>query len=304
VGALAAAVALAPAQPAAAKPSPQLVGCDASEPAQIPSFGDSGEVQPQELASPPEASILASFAIFRRGALPSDQLPPLNPASGLDYGLASYYPAYVRQLDLPATGGRAFVIPGFRLPYSIPPARCLSPLLGEPRAKLVEEARQLAAEPVYCIVETGTGKAVSLPECTPFARIDDGGRMFAADLSRERVIDLVPDGVASVRVVYRSGPPIVAGVSEDATIYEPPKALYKHAEKALKRRQRALARRLKSRYPHGKVPPRAAIRVYEQLLEAIDAQIEPLRVEWIGAAGAVIRTIPRPARTHGLEANL
>ncbi|HEV3045779.1 MAG TPA: hypothetical protein VGY13_00320 [Solirubrobacteraceae bacterium] len=296
--ALAAVVALASAQSAAARPSPHPVGCDASEPALLPSFTRGGEVQPQELASLPEASILASFAIFRRAASPSDQLPPLNPASGLDYGLASYYPAYVRQLDLPGTDGRAFVIPGFQLPYSIPPARCLSPSLGESRAKLVEEAKRLASEPVYCIVETGTGKAASLPECAPFARIDEGGRMFAADLSRERVIDLVPDGVASVRLVYRSGPPIVAGVSEDAIVYEPPKALYRHAEEALKRRRRGLSRKL------SKLPTLRAFRTYERLLESIDAAIEPVRVEWIGAAGTVVRTIPRPAPTHGLEANL
>jgi hypothetical protein len=87
---------------------------------------------PKALSTPLEATILSSFAIFRRSALPSNEPPARKPAArelarelSKDYELSSYYPAYVRQLTRFPNGRRYFVIPAFGRPEAVRPAHCL-----------------------------------------------------------------------------------------------------------------------------------------------------------------------------------
>jgi hypothetical protein len=91
-----------------------------------PAFSKRGLLGPQpappkQLSAPLDAAILSSFAIFRRLALPGDELSGLKPGGdGLDrelskvYELSGYYPAYVRQLTRLPDGRRYFGDPGVR----------------------------------------------------------------------------------------------------------------------------------------------------------------------------------------------
>ncbi len=71
-------------------------------------------------------------------------------------------------------------------------------------------------EPVFCIIEVGTNKNTPVPGCEPFAQVDESFGAFQVSdfLSREPTMELVPDGVASVRITYRDTAPIVAKLNK------------------------------------------------------------------------------------------
>lgn len=158
----------------------------------------------KELSTPLEATILSSFAVFRRSALPSDALSGLKPeGDGLDrelskvYELSGYYPAYVRQLTRLPDGRRYFVIPAYGRSEAVPPAHCL-PSGERERRVLVEEQHRRLVEAVDCIIEIGGNENAPSLGCEPFAAIDQSGRAFQPDLYKELIVELMPDGVASV----------------------------------------------------------------------------------------------------------
>jgi hypothetical protein len=250
---------------------------------------------PQELSTPLEASIVSSFAIFRRPALPSDAPPGSKLAGGelrrqlhQNYELARYYPAYVRELATFPNGRRYFVVPAFALPEAALPARCLST---QARRKLAERQHARSVEPVFCIIETGAPGSAPPQGCEPFAEIDEGVRAFeVSDLDGEHLseptIELVPDGVTSVRVTYESVPPLVLPVSENAFALTPPKAPNSPVDAELRRLLQTLTdqhvaetRRLK------------ALRRWDEIFR----RTRPARIEWLNAGGEVVRTLERPA---------
>jgi hypothetical protein len=265
-------------------------------------LGSEREAEPRALSGPLEASILDSFAVFRRAAQPSDQLPPFSSAgSDLDFELSSYYPAYVRQLfDLP-DGARYFVIPAFERPTQIPPARCLPKSLRSQRPKLVEEQRKLASEPVYCIVAIDAA-ASDGPQCEPFADVDAARMVFASGFSEAPVVALVPDGVASVRVVYPTGAPIVASVSENAFLLTPRKPPI-HLRELLERIAVGLRPGQQSKTKHSAKAKQLTTaqkrRIEKALAKRIAralAEAEPTTVEWLAADGALVRSISRATK--------
>ncbi len=256
-------------------------------------LGSEREAEPKELPGPLEASILSSFAVFRRAAQPSDQLPALSLAgSDLDSELSSYYPGYVRQLLELSDGSRYFAIPAFERPAHIPPAQCLPRSLRSQRPKLVEEQRKRASEPVYCIVRVGGGADLGGPECEPFAEVDEGLRVFESAFSQAPIVDLVPDGVASVRIVYRTGAPIVATVGENAFVFTPPKLLTQHLEKILSAVEPGRPAKAKHLT---KAQKRRIELAFEKRLERALAEAEPTKIEWLGAGGALLRGISPPS---------
>jgi len=182
----------------------------------------------KELSTPLEATILSSFTIFRRSALPSDALSEVKPeGDGLDrelskvYELSGYYPAYVRQLTRLPDGRRYFVIPAYGRSEAVLPAHCL-PAGERERRALVEEQHRRLVEPVDCIIEMGGSENAPPLGCEPFAAVDEAGRVFEPDLYKALIVELVPDGVASVRIAYRETTPIVVPVSENAFWFTPP----------------------------------------------------------------------------------
>ncbi len=242
----------------------------------------------KELSTPLDATILSSFAIFRRSASSGDELAGLKPGGdGLDrelskvYELSGYYPAYVRQLTRLPDGRRYFVIPAYGRSEAVPPAHCLP--AGERRV-LIEEQHRRLLEPVECIIEVGAGENASPPGCEPFAAIDEAGRVFQPDLTRELTVELAPDGVASVRIAYRETPPIVVPVSENAFWFTPPPPTPR-VEAELKRLEPSIFA------THLTQAQRR--RVTLQWDEAVD-ETEPTKIEWLDNASRPIRTISPP----------
>jgi len=246
---------------------------------------------PKELSTPLDATILSSFAIFRRSVLPSDELSGLKPGGdGLDrelsklYELSSYYPAYVRHLIRLPDGRRYFVIPAYGRSEAVVPAHCLAGGERE-RSALVEEQHRRLVEPVDCIIEVGGGENASPPGCEPFAAIDEGGRVFQADaLTKELIVELVPDGVASVRIAYRETPAIVVPVSENAFSFTPP-PLAPHVATELKRLEPKLFA------PH--LTPAQRRRVTLKWNQTVN-ETGPTKIEWLDSAGRLVRALSPP----------
>lgn len=252
---------------------------------------------PKELSTPLEAKILSSFAIFRRSALPGDEPYGLKPdGDGLDrelskiYELSDYYPAYVRQLARLSDGRRYFVIPAYGRSQAVLPAHCLPAgrlrvLFEEQRRALVEEQHRRLVEPVDCIIEVGGGENAPPRGCEPFAAINEGGRVFQSDaLTKEPTIELVPDGVASVRIAYPETPPIVVSVSENAFSFTPPPPTPR-VEAELKRLEPSIfATHL----------TQAQRRRFTLQWDKTVHETEPTKIEWLDDAGGLVRAISPP----------
>jgi hypothetical protein len=246
---------------------------------------------PKELSTPLDATILSSFAIFRRSALPSDELSGLKPGGdGLDrelsklYEILSYYPAYVRHLIRLPDGRRYFVIPAYGRSEAVVPAHCLA---GEERERsaLVEEQHRRLVEPVDCIIEVGGGENASPPGCEPFAAIDEGGRVFQADaLTKEPIVELVPDGVASVRIAYRETPAVVVPVSENAFMFTPPPPTP---------RVKAELKRLYPGVVATHLSKAQRRRITLQWDKTVD-ETEPTNIEWLNSSGVLVRALSPP----------
>ncbi len=194
------------------------------------------------------------------------------------YELASYQPAYVRRLQELA-GRRYFVVPAFAQ-FSMARAECLSRRVD--RAELLGEQRRRAAEPLYCFIAVPEQEGTS-PGCEPFAATGQSARVFAAsDVLREPQIELVPDGVAAVRITYRDHAPVVVAVSKNAFAFTPPAAPSGSAV-ALRQLQHLVLSGTPAQYNTAFI------------------QTDPTKLEWLNPVGAVIRTI-EPPRKASVEA--
>ena len=113
--------------------------------------------------------------------------------------------------------------------------------------------------------------------------------MFQSEsLIRHPIVELVPDGVASVRITYREAPPMVASVDENAFSFTPPPP-GPHASAELKR----LEPKVVSSHLTG-TQRRSIISQWNQAVN----QTAPTKIEWLDATGAVVRIInpPNPRR--------
>ena len=246
---------------------------------------------PKELSTPLQATVLASFAVFRRPELPSEEASPLSGAAGglarelhKDYELSAFYPAYVRQFSVLA-GDRGFlVVPGFGRPQAVPAAHCLP---AARRRVLLEQERRRVVEPVYCILAVGGGARAPLPGCESFAEVGESSRAFHVSdfLGGEPTLELIPDGVSLVRVSYRDAAPMVVPVKENAFLLTPPPAP----------RDRLDA------YLRGLLPRIAGEHVTKAQRVAATAEWNaafpgtyPARVEWLDGVRRVVRTISAP----------
>jgi hypothetical protein len=276
--------------PSATAPITKLPGGSACIPPAF-NFSTPRPPLPKELSTPLEATTLSSFAIFRRPARPSDEPPGLNPAAGglggelyKDYELSSYYPAYVRQLIGLPGNRRYFVIPAFGRPEAVPPAHCFP--AGE-RSELVEQEHRRSVEPVYCIIEVGGNGDAPVPGCEPFAQADESFRAFHVSdfLDREPTTELVPDGVASVRITYRDRVPIVVRVKEDAFLLTPPPAPHDRLD--------AYLRGLMSSVVGEHVTKTQRLTATKKWNKAFGGTY-PIKIEWLDSAGRLVRNLSPP----------
>jgi hypothetical protein len=244
----------------------------------------------KRLTTPLDTAILSNFAIFRRSAFPSDALAELKPrGDGLDrelskvYELSGYYPAYVRQLTRLPDGRRYFVIPAYGRAEAVLPAHCL-PAGERERRLLVEEQHRRLVEPVDCIIEVGGSENEPPLGCEPFDAIDEAGRVFEPDLYKELIVELVPDGVASVRIAYRETPPIDVPVSENAVWFTPPPPAPR-VKAELKRLEPSIFARHLTRVQR---------RRFTMQWDAAVRETEPTTIEWLDNTGELVRTINPP----------
>lgn len=250
---------------------------------------------PKALSTPLDAAILSSFTIFRRPPLPSDEPPGLNLAAGglgrelyKAYKLSSYYPAYVRQLTRLPDGRRYFVIPAYGRSEAVLPAHCLAGGVRERRAMVEEQHRRLV-EPVDCIIEVGGSENAPPQGCEPFAAVGEAGRVFQPDLYREPIVELVPDGVASVRIDYRETPAIGVAVSENAFLFTPPPPTPR-VEAELKRLEPAIV----TTHPITAQRPTAQRRRITLQWDKTVNETEPTRIEWLDSADRLVRALSPP----------
>jgi hypothetical protein len=247
-----------------------------------------------ELPSPLEAAILSRFSIFRRTALASDQLPLLSPAGvELAAQLVSFYPGYVRQVKVLPDGARYFVVPGFARPHGIPPAGCMPAALRGDRPELVEQEQKLAAAPVYCIIEVGHQNLGG--KCESFVEVEESPRVFETGLLEdEPIVELVPDGVASVRATYRAGPPILATVAENVYTLTQPSAVRLRGNRILGKLKRRVDRLERDRRL-SKAERRRSLEAVLKVVGKVIDEAAPRRLEWLDAAGGVVRSIAPPS---------
>ena len=243
---------------------------------------------PKELSTAVPAVISSNFAIFRRPTLRSDK-----PFAGStdhelarelykDYELASFYPAYVRQLRTPLAGRRYFVIPAYGRPEAVPPAHCMT---AAERRELLAQQHRRSIEPVYCIIEIGGDKNASPPGCEPFAAIDEGGGLFQpGSPSGKPILELVPDGVATVRIVYSTRDRIVVRARANVLWFTPP-PLASRVQADLKQLERKLVDMHVSQTQRRRTT---------QLWNMAVAESAATKVEWLDNAGRTIRTISTP----------
>jgi hypothetical protein len=242
----------------------------------------------EPIAAPLPPSVLRWFAIFRRRSSALD-VPSASKLRGGDlvgelheYELSRYYPSYVRRL---LAGARVYVVPGLLSTHPMP-AACRSLLPAKERFVLAEQQHRRLSEPVYCLIELGAGSAPA-PGCEAFAANPLALRVFgASDFLRRPLVELVPDGVVSVRLTYRDRPALIVAVHDNVLAFRPPPP------------PRVLAGPLKATIPQltGKAgaQQRAAV---TRRWNGLIAETDPTRVEWLNRQGDAVHvaTPPSPA---------
>jgi hypothetical protein len=243
---------------------------------------------PKELPTAVPAAISSNFAIFRRPTVKSDEPFVANADRKLarelyrDYELVSFYPAYVRQLRTPFAGHRYFVIPAYGRPEAVPPAHCMT---AAERRELLAQQHRRSIEPVYCIIEIGGDKNASPHGCEPFAAIDEGGGLFQPGSPNGKpILELVPDGAATVRIVYRVHHPIVVRARENTLLFTPPPLAYR-VNTDLKKLEHKLVDAHVSQ---------AQRRHTTLLWDKTLAEGAATKIEWLDKAGRTVRTIGAP----------
>ena len=212
----------------------------------------------------------------------------MGSAPGWTLHSSSYYPGYIRQLVRLANGSRYFLIPGFKRAPILPPAGCLP-------KQLRHLLRQPKPQPVYCIAGIGlTVRSLAGVNCQTLAEIETGGVLAEPYFSSSFQVDLVPDGVATVRLAYRGGDVINAPVSENAFMFTPPRGPIEHAKAEFKRLRRVFENERMHR--HGTKRQHSVDKVLKALTHVI-SQLPPKQVQWLDASGHVLRSFtPRRGR--------
>ncbi len=191
----------------------------------------------QAAAAKSHSSVLASYGVFRRPQRAADMLPPVNPAGGeLEYELSGYYASEIRQVAALPNGERFFVIPGLPRVFNPPPLRCFPRSLRKRIEKFAEEERKRQTEPRYCVIEVGARRGLSSSACGAFAEVASARRIFSFSLfGPPTTAMLVPDGVASVRIVGPGKRQTTIPVSENAFLYAAPRHLVLEQRRLLHR---------------------------------------------------------------------
>jgi hypothetical protein len=251
-------------------------------------LSESSRLGPVPEASPLDPAATAMFAVLRRPAGAEDQVPVFNSLNeNLGYELRSYFPAYLRQLTRDPGGDRYFLIVGFERSSPVLPPSCFPPRQRRLQAELVEAQRKREHTPVYCIEDVSAAQGhYGGSGCQPFAAVQSGARLIAQDESSTDVVELVPDGVAAVRLHYLQGNAVTSAVAGNAFTFIPPQRPLKEAQLKL----RHLRRQIVGRFRAGRGHRLHLLRRFVKLARKIRKRLQPQNVEWIGPGGQVIRS--------------
>jgi hypothetical protein len=253
---------------------------------------------PVPASQPLDPVISGIYAVLRRPSGPQDALQAINPlGEDLSSELRAYFPDSIRQLAIDPSGERWFLVAGFARGIPIPPARCLPKPLRRQRGRLVAEQRRREQVVTYCVDDVGPRRPEEgTTNCQPFETIQTGGGLDTQLISQAETVDLVPDGVAALRIAYHNGSVYTAEVRENAFVFASPPPLValfrtelrRIVESALApgaRHQTAARRRARAR--------RFAVRLRRLLV-----RVTPT-VQWLDPAGGVIRTFPAQVGNAG-----
>ncbi len=135
-----------------------------------------------------------------------------------------------------------------------------------------------------------------VPECEAAASVLDGRALAASEVARAAVTELAPDGVASVRVGYRSGATVTATVAGNVFTFTPPQGPVRKALRRLMRIEKSLT--------GAKTPSKKKVAHWERQLTKWSrhaARLAPSSEQLLDASGNVIRTlrIPLPGPGEG-----
>jgi hypothetical protein len=124
-----------------------------------------------------------------------------------------------------------------------------------------------------------------------------GARLVELDDSNSDVVELVPDGVATVRLDYLERNVVTATVTSNAFSFTPPQRLVKDVQRRLRPLRRELIQELRKQrhHPHA-TPVRRGIVRRER---AIRDELRPRSVEWIGANGQIVRSFQPQGESSG-----
>lgn len=216
----------------------------------------------------------------------------------------------MRKLDT-RTRASYYVIPAFGRREAVPSSCRPAPL----RRELVAQERRRLTEPVACVIGVVPGEGAQ-GDCEPFAAIDAQADVFASGGRTDPIVSLVPDGVASLRISYRSRTPITVAVAGNALVFTPP-PMSRHL-RALQERAMRLEDQIGGCFRTAHTPwvcgnphltkaqnHRLEVRferaraVYQRAVTAAD----PTQVEWLDPAGHVVRTLvpPTPAQLAAIS---
>jgi hypothetical protein len=140
---------------------------------------------------------------------------------------------------------------------------------------------------VYCIEDVAAAQGhYGASGCQPFAAVQSGARLIAQDESSTDVVELVPDGVAAVRLHYLQGNAVTSAVAGNAFTFIPPQRPLKEAQLTL----RHLRRQIVGRFGAGRGHRFHLLRRFVKLAREIRKRLQPQTVEWIDPGGQVIRS--------------
>jgi hypothetical protein len=267
------------ASPAAAATARSAAAC--RSPAFRTLLGDDAE--PVEISGALDPSVIAQYGVLRRAATAADALPPLNRfGSEVEGEIGSYYPSYIRRLAVLPTGTRYFLVSGLPKLVTLPPARCLPKVERAKLPKIVALEHRLAAEPVYCIGTVGTlGSEHGEVNCARYSAVSTGAGLAESEYAEGPHLELVPDGVASVRLTFHGSPPLVAAVSENAYMFTTPGSSIGLLSARLRKDEKKLIK-------HERHPDKKELRAALKLIQDLGKERIP-KVEWLGAEGKTIK---------------
>jgi len=242
-------------------------------------------------SAPLDPSVLEAYSVLRRPASPADLPPPINTLGPeFELQLRSYNPMFTRLLSGTSPKRDFFLVPGFLRALTIAPARCLPPRLRRQRAAMVLRARRRARQPAFRIGEGSTrAQQYGFDSCHLFSEVASYAQ-FVSDGSPGTGTAIVPDGVARVRFVMPNVPPRVVQVRDNFLTYGGGASQQRGLRRLDEIARRILSPRLSP------AERRRRERMGREQSTKILRRLTPVRVDWLGPDGQVMRNFTPP---HG-----